>query len=143
MEMSVSMELEPRITRREETALKESYAMEVPLARHEAAMMRLGYLESELAGVRLRAKEKEYQEHELQERTKQAEAGLIQAQLRAGECEARLEEMRSQVIDCTFKAVELQDEVKRLQDRLMASWWSRLLDAIATRKGGAAPSNNR
>ena len=43
--------------------------------------------------------------------------------------EFKLEEMRSQVIESSFQAVKLQEEVKELRDRLMASWFSRVVEA--------------
>jgi hypothetical protein len=137
MELSVvSMELEPRIAKREAPA----YEMQVPLSRHEATMMRLGYVEAELSELRTRLHDREGREQDYLERAVKAEQEVLCAQAKTREADARLDEMRSQVIDCTFKAVELQDEVVRLQDKLMASWWSRLLESLAARKdksGGA------
>jgi len=116
--------------------IAETYAMQVPLARHEAAMMRVGYLESELAKLHRLLEEAKEQEEALRkeileqvERSELAETRLEEIQDHLVETEFKLEEMRAQVIDSSFQAVQLQEEVSELRNRLMSSWWSRLLEA--------------
>ncbi|CAM9905764.1 unnamed protein product, partial [Phaeothamnion confervicola] len=101
--------------------------MQVPLARHEAAMMRLGYLESELASTKKMLTDNAQKEEIFRQRAEKAEEELMSLKLRTQETENRLEEMRTQTIDSTFRAIELQDEVKALKERLNSSWWSRFL----------------
>jgi hypothetical protein len=117
-------------------AIAETYAMQVPLSRHEAAMMRVGYLESELATChRLleECKEKELllrdDVDEQRQRAELAETRLEEIQDKLVETEFKLEEMRSQVIESSFQSVKAQEEVAQLRERLMSSWWSRLLEA--------------
>lgn len=113
----------------------------IPLPRHEAAMMRVGYLESELASTRrMLAEGKEREEIyrgdvELEKgRALLAESRLEEIQDKLVETEFKLEEMRSQVIESSFVAVGLQEEVKELRNRLMSSWFSRLLEGLRGRK---------
>lgn len=139
IEMDAS-QLQMRAVRDE--AIAETYAMQIPLARHEAAMMRIGYLESELAVChRMLEEGREREEllrencHEQEERAELAETRLEEIQDKLVETEFKLEEMRSQVIESSFQAVQLQDEVKTLRERLMSSWWSRFLEVWRTKKG--------
>lgn len=139
---AVSMEIEAshsglRAVR--DDAIAETYAMQIPLPRHEAAMMRVGYLESELAVChRLLEEGKEREEllredvAQERERAELAETRLEEIQDKLVETEFKLEEMRAQVIESSFCAVQLQDEVKALRDRLMSSWWSRFLEVWRT-----------
>lgn len=105
---------------------EEMNGLVVTLARHEAAMVRLGFLESELAVTRKLLKETSEREEENKKRAEEAEQDAIASTVRAVEAEHRLEELRTQVIDSTFRAIELQDEVKKLQDVLMMPWWRRM-----------------
>lgn len=143
---AVSLEMEPshsnlRAVRDE--AIAETYAMQIPLARHEAAMMRIGYLESELAVCHRLLEESKQREELLREncleqeqRAELAESRLEEIQDKLVETEFKLEEMRAQVIESSFQAVQLQDEVKSLRERLMSSWWSRLLEVWRSRTRG-------
>jgi superfamily II RNA helicase len=136
---AVSMEMEPsrgNLRAVKDDPIQETYAMQVPLSRHEAAMMRVGYLESELAvchRLLQEGKEREIQlkddYNEQKERTELAETRLEEIQDKLVETEFKLEEMRAQVIESSFQAVHLQEEVKALRERLMSSWWSRFLEA--------------
>ncbi len=112
----------------EETALSGPI---VPLQRHEAAMVRLGYLESELATTRKLLNDSTSRENDLKQRAEDAEQDAVSATVRAVEAEHNLEEMRTQVIDSTFRAMELEHEVKELRERLMEPWWKKL---FATKK---------
>lgn len=141
---AVSMEMEPSRTLKavRDDAIAETYAMQIPLARHEAAMMRVGFLESELAVCHRLLEEGKEKETllkrdylEEKQRAELAETRLEEIQDKLVETEFRLEEMRAQVIESSFQAVKLQEEVKELRDRLMSSWWSRMLEAWRTRQG--------
>lgn len=149
---AVSMEIEPSqqtLRAVKDDPIQETYAMQVPLSRHEAAMMRVGYLESELAVChRLLAegKDRELQlkqdYFEEKERAELAETRLEEIQDKLVETEFKLEEMRAQVIDSSFQAVHLQEEVKQLRERLMSSWWSRFLEIWRmTRQGEGTRSD--
>ena len=144
--MAVSMEVEPSRTGLrvvKDDPIAETYAMQIPLSRHEAAMMRIGYLESELASNHRLLEEAKDREMllredtaEQRERAELAENRLEEIQDKLVETEFKLEEMRSQVIESSFQAVQLQDELKELRDRLMSSWWSRCLEVWRTRRQG-------
>lgn len=99
----------------------------VSLARHEAAMVRLGFLESELATTRKLLKDTAEREEGLKQRVDDAEQDAIASTVRAVEAEHKLEEMRTQVVDSTFRAMELNDQVERLRERLMMPWWRRMV----------------
>lgn len=98
----------------------------VPLPRHEAAMVRLGFLESELACTRKLLLDASDREAELKQKSQLAEKDAVSATVRAIEAEHSLQELRTQVIDSTFRAMELQEEVKRLQERVMEPWYVRM-----------------
>lgn len=98
----------------------------VSLQRHEAAMVRLGYIESELAASRRMLQEAANRQEDLQCRAEEAEQDAVAATVRAVEAETALEEMRSQVIDSTFKAMELQKEVEELRTELQTPWWKKV-----------------
>ncbi len=98
----------------------------VSLQRHEAAMVRLGYLESELATTRRMLTDAAERQKELAERTDEAEQDVVSATVRAVEAENALEEMRSQVIESTFRAMELKKEVEELRASLNQPWWKRM-----------------
>ena len=142
--MEMSIEREPsraglRVVK--DDPIAETYAMQIPLSRHEAAMMRIGYLESELAVCKRMLEEGKDREMLLrdnvtegEERSLLAETRLEEIQDKLVETEFKLEEMRSQVIESSFQAVQLQDEVKALRERLMATWFSRVLEVWRTKK---------
>lgn len=146
MEMTaVSMEIEPSRTTlravKRDDPIAETYAMQIPLPRHEAAMMRIGYLESELAVCKRMLEEGKDREtllrdnvDEEQERSHLAETRLEEIQDKLVVTEFKLEEMRSQVIESSFQAVKLQEEVKELRERLMSSWFSRALEVWRMKK---------
>lgn len=146
MEMTaVSMEIEPSRTTlravKRDDPIAETYAMQIPLPRHEAAMMRIGYLESELAVCKRLLEEGKDREVLLrdnvlegEERSHLAETRLEEIQDKLVMTEFKLEEMRSQVIESSFQAVKLQEEVKELRDRLMSSWFSRALEVWRMKK---------
>ena len=122
-------------------AIAETYAMQVPLSRHEAAMMRVGYLEAELATCHRMLEESKEREALLREditeqteRAELAETRLEDIQDKLVETEFKLEEMRSQVIESSFQSVKLQDEVAALRERLMSTWWSRMLETWRAKK---------
>lgn len=98
----------------------------VSIARHEAAMVRLGFMESELAATRKLLTEQAQRNFELEDRAQEAEQDAVAATVRAVEAEHALEEMRTQVIDSTFKAMELQRELDELHQELRAPWWRKL-----------------
>ena len=143
---AVSMEIEPSrngLRAVKDDPIAETYAMQIPLSRHEAAMMRIGYLEAELASNHRLLEEARDREMllkedaaEQRERSELAETRLEEIQDKLVETEFKLEEMRSQVIESSFHAVQLQDEVKELRERLMSSWWSRILEGWRTRRQG-------
>jgi hypothetical protein len=145
---AVSMEMEPSRTTlravRRDDPIAETYAMQIPLPRHEAAMMRIGYLESELAVCRRMLEEGKDRETllrdnvlEEQDRSHLAETRLEEIQDKLVMTEFKLEEMRSQVIESSFQAVKLQEEVKELRDRLMSSWFSRALEVWRMKKSSS------
>lgn len=98
----------------------------VSLQRHEAAMVRLGYIESELAASRRMLQESAQRQNDLESRAEEAEQDAVSATVRAVEAETALEEMRSQVIDSTFKAMELQKEVEDLRSEVQKPWWKKV-----------------
>lgn len=98
----------------------------VSIARHEAAMVRLGFMESELAATRRLLTEQAQRNFDLEDRAQEAEQDAVAATVRAVEAEHALEEMRTQVIDSTFKAMELQRELDELHQELRAPWWRKL-----------------
>lgn len=98
----------------------------VSIQRHEAAMVRLGFLESELAATRRLLSESAHTQADLQERTMEAEQDAVAATVRAVEAENALEDMRSQVIDSTFRAMELEQELTDLRQELQKPWWHKL-----------------
>ena len=98
----------------------------VSIQRHEAAMVRLGFMESELAASRRLLAEQAQKNFDLEDRAQEAEQDAVSATVRAVEAEHALEEMRTQVIDSTFKAMELQRELDDLHLELRGPWWKRL-----------------
>ncbi len=98
----------------------------VSIQRHEAAMVRLGFMESELAASRRLLAEQAQKNFDLEDRAQEAEHDAVSATVRAVEAEHALEEMRTQVIDSTFKAMELQRELDDLHLELRGPWWKRL-----------------
>ncbi len=133
MEMpAVSMEIERTPLR--EQPHREAYTMQVPLERHEAAMMRLGYLESELATCKQQLHEASMRELETREKSLAMSAEVDSLKGATEQVIKQLEEVRSQNVDSTFRTLELQDEVKSLRSRLNLGWWGRFLEALrATR----------
>lgn len=103
----------------------------VSLQRHEAAMVRLGFLESELAATRRLLSEAAEKQKELEEHNDDAEQDVVSATVRAVEAENALEEMRSQVVDSTFKAMELQKELEELKTAMQRPWWKKLFGGSA------------
>jgi hypothetical protein len=101
----------------------------VSLQRHEAAMVRLGYIESELASSRRMLQEAAERQQDLEERADEAEQDAVAATVRAVEAETALEDMRSQVIDSTFKAMELEKEVEDLREVIQQPWWKKIFGA--------------
>ena len=98
----------------------------VSLQRHEAAMVRLGYMESELAASRRMLAEAAQKHADLELRTEEAEEDSVAATVRAVEAETALEDMRSQVIDSTFKAMELERELGEMRLENRKPWWQKL-----------------
>lgn len=98
----------------------------VSIQRHEAAMVRLGYIESELAATRRLLVEQSERASESETRAVEAEQDTIAATVRAVEAEHALEEMRTQVIDSTFHAMNLQKKLDDLHHELRAPWWKKL-----------------
>lgn len=124
-----SMELQPVDTSMEITLDGEgdysSGGDIVSLQRHEAAMVRLGYIESELAASRRMLTEAAQKHADLELRTEEAEEDSVAATVRAVEAETALEEMRSQVIDSTFKAMELERKLEDMRLESRKSWWEK------------------
>ena len=108
----------------------------VSIQRHEAAMVRLGFMESELAATRRLLAEHAQRAGEAEERAADAEQDAVSATVRAVEAEHALEEMRTQVIDSTFRAMELQRELDDLTADLRAPWWKKLFGGSGPDKGG-------
>ena len=126
-----SMELAPIHTSLEISPDFESEAGEgaiVSLQRHEAAMVRLGYIESELAASRRMLQEAAHRQEDLETRAEEAEQDAVAATVRAVEAETALEEMRSQVIDSTFRAMELEKQVEELQVEAQKPWWKKIFN---------------
>ena len=109
----------------------------VSIQRHEAAMVRLGFMESELAATRRLLAEQAERAGDLEERAQDAEQDAVAATVRAVEAEHALEEMRTQVIDSTFRAMELQRELDDLHAELREPWWRKLLSR-QSKKGSEA-----
>lgn len=98
----------------------------VSIQRHEAAMVRLGFIESELAATRRLLNDQTARAQECDERASDAEQDAVAATVRAVEAEHALEEMRTQVIDSTFRAMELQKELDKLHVELRTPWWRKM-----------------
>lgn len=135
-----SMELAPVETSLEiqvdgESEYHHGGGLVVSLQRHEAAMVRLGYMESELAATRRLLQEAAQRQIELQERTDEAEQDAVSATVRAVEAETALEEMRSQVIDSTFKAMELEKQVEELRTEAQKPWWKKIFSGSSENEG--------
>lgn len=111
----------------------------VTIQRHEAAMVRLGFLESELASTRRLLQETAQKAFDLEDRAGEAEQDAVAATVRAVEAEHALEEMRTQVIDSTFKAMELQRDLDEMHQELRAPWWKRMFGS----SGAPGPSNKK
>jgi hypothetical protein len=105
----------------------------VSIQRHEAAMVRLGYMESELAATRRLLAEQAQRAFDLEERASEAEQDAVAATVRAVEAEHALEEMRTQVIDSTFRAMELQRELDEIHADLRTPWWKKLMGGRGAR----------
>jgi len=101
----------------------------VSLQRHEAAMVRLGYIESELAASRRMLADAAQRQQDLEQRADEAEQDAVAATVRAVEAETALEDMRSQVIDSTFKAMELQRELEDLKSEAQRPWWKKVFSS--------------
>ncbi len=128
-ELKQSMELAPinaSLELEEDEFSGEHHGAIVSIQRHEAAMVRLGFLESELAATRRLLSESAHAQSDLQERTMEAEQDAVSATVRAVEAENALEDMRSQVIDSTFRAMELEQELGELRQELQKPWWQKL-----------------
>ena len=100
----------------------------VSIQRHEAAMVRLGFIESELSTTRRLLEDAIEERSELEEQIAETEQDAVSATVRAVEAETALEEMRTQVIDSTFKAMELQKDLDELRAEASKPWWSRLFN---------------
>ena len=109
----------------------------VSIQRHEAAMVRLGFMESELAATRRLLGEQASKAFDLEERAMDAEQDAVAATVRAVEAEHALEEMRTQVIDSTFRAMELQRELDMVHADLRTPWWKKMFG-----KKGDGPSQD-
>lgn len=100
----------------------------VSIQRHEAAMVRLGFIESELASTRRLLEDAIEERSELEEQVAEAEQDAVSATVRAVEAETALEEMRTQVIDSTFKAMELQKDLDELRAEASKPWWQKIFN---------------
>ncbi|MFA5505021.1 MAG: hypothetical protein WC314_03700 [Vulcanimicrobiota bacterium] len=109
----------------------------VSLQRHEAAMVRLGFIESELASSRRMLQEAAQRQDELETRADEAEQDAVAATVRAVEAETALEEMRSQVIDSTFRAMELEKQVEELQEEAQKPWWKKIFPGKDSGEAGS------
>lgn len=114
----------------------------VSIQRHEAAMVRLGFMESELAATRRLLSEQAQRTFDLEERAGDAEQDAVSATVRAVEAEHALEEMRTQVIDSTFRAMELQRELEELHVEMRAPWWKKLWSSGPARDGSERKANS-
>lgn len=109
----------------------------VSLQRHEAAMVRLGFIESELAATRRLLQESTDRHEDLKERAEEAEQDAVAATVRAVEAETALEDMRSQVIDSTFRAMELEKQVEELRTEAQKPWWKKIFSADNSKESQA------
>ena len=114
----------------------------VSIQRHEAAMVRLGFMESELATTRRLLADQTQRAFDLEERAGDAEQDAVAATVRAVEAEHALEEMRTQVIDSTFRAMELQRELEELHADMRAPWWKKLWSSGPARDGKERKANS-
>lgn len=139
MEVSaVSMEIERSPVG---DAIRETYAMQVPLERHEAAMMRLGYLESELSTCKQQLHEATQREEDHRTQAEQLESNLQNLAAESAALHSQLEELRSSNVDSTLATLELREEVRELKARLNLGWWGRFLEALRVTK--PEPQSNK
>lgn len=101
----------------------------VPLDRHEAAVMRLGYLESQLEQSRRMLSDGSLQETDLRARLDELDAALKSKELELLRAEVRAEAAAESRAEAESRARSLAVRLEQSERRARAPWWKRLLGA--------------
>ena len=99
----------------------------VPLDRHEAAVMRLGYLESQLEQSRRMLSDGSLQESDLRVRVEELDAALKSKDLDLLRAEVRAEAAAEARAEAESRARSLAVRLEESERRARAPWWRRLL----------------
>ena len=101
----------------------------VPLERHEAAVMRLGYLESQLEQSRRMLTDGTQQESDLRRRLEELEAALKEQERESLRASVRAETEADGRAEAEARARQLAVRLEEAERRARAPWWKRLLGA--------------
>lgn len=99
----------------------------VPLERHEAAVMRLGYLESQLEQSRRMLTDGTQQESDLRRRLEELEAALKEQERESLRASVRAETEADGRAEAESRARQLAVRLEEAERRAQAPWWKRLL----------------
>lgn len=99
----------------------------VPLERHEAAVMRLGYLESQLEQSRKMLTDGSQQESDLRTRLEQLEATLKAQEVEILRASVRAETEADGRAEAESRARQLAVRLEDAERRARAPWWKRML----------------
>lgn len=99
----------------------------VPLERHEAAVMRLGYLESQLEQSRRMLTEGDQQGSGMKQRLEELENALKSAELEILRASVKAETEADIRAEAEGRARHLAVRLEEAERRAQASWWKRLL----------------
>jgi predicted DNA-binding transcriptional regulator AlpA len=102
-------------------------ALTVPLERHEAAVMRLGYLESQLEQSRRMLTDGSQTESDIRSRLEEAEESLKAQELELLRAEVRAEAAAEARAEAESRARQLAVRLEDAERRARAPWWRRLL----------------
>lgn len=98
----------------------------VPLERHEAAVMRLGYLESQLEQSRKMLTEGDAQGSGLKQRLEELEAALKAAEVEVLRASVKAETEADIRAEAEGRARQLAVRLEEAERRAAAPWWKRL-----------------
>ncbi len=102
-------------------------SLTVPLERHEAAVMRLGYLESQLEQSRRMLTDGSQTETDMRIRLEEAEEALKSRDLELLRAEVRAEAAAEARAEAESRARHLAVRLEEAERRAQAPWWRRLL----------------
>lgn len=109
-----------------EPAEAPSPSLVVPLERHEAAVMRLGYLESQLEQTRRMLVEGDRQESDRLQRLETLEADLQSAQTEVLRAQVKAEVEAEARAEAESRARSLALRLEEAERQARAPWWKRL-----------------